>query len=138
MRALLSIFFALSVTVVASENDPFPDAREHIPVLRDFWLHMHASWWNPQLGMLSPRVSKYCQEYARRHAPEAVIPQVFADLQQHPTEFNDAVYTYVLAQWPRKKVLQIIQPYRHSRDPFIRETAEEFHDDLLSWNTKET
>jgi hypothetical protein len=138
MRAPLAILIASCVASFAGEKAHFFDTWEPRPALRSFWKPVRESWWNPELGMGSPRLAKHCQDYATRHSPEAMIPEIFADLKADPTELNDIVYTYLLAQWPRKKVLHIVEPYRHSRDPLIKETAEEFHDDLLAWDTNET
>jgi len=136
MRAPLALLIALSVASFASEKAHFFDTWEPRPALRSFWRPIRESWWNPELGMQSPRLAKHCRDYATHHSSEVIIPEVFVDLKAHPTELNAIVYTYLLAQWPRKRVLHIIEPYRRSRDLDIRETAEEFHDDLLSWNTK--
>jgi hypothetical protein len=97
---------------------------------------MRESWWNPQLGFGSPQVSAHFKDFARHHSPEVIVPEIFADTKIHHSELTEIGYTYLLAQWPRKKVLQLLEPFRHARDAEIRQFAEGLHDDLLEWKEK--
>ncbi len=66
------------------------------------------------------------------------MPEIFADTKIHHSELTEIAHTYLLAQWPRKKVLRILQPYHHPADPEGKQFAESFHDDLLQWETEPT
>jgi hypothetical protein len=138
MRAFLAFLLATSVTCIAGEKVRFFETWEPRPALRDLWLPMRESWWNADLGFGTPRVATHFKNFARHHSPGEIVPEIFADTKIHHSELTEIAYTYLLAQWPRKKVLRLLQPYRHSPDPEVKRLAESFHDDLLQWETEQT
>jgi hypothetical protein len=138
MHVCLVVLLAANVTCIASEKVHFFESWQPRPALRELWLPLRESWWDANCGFGSPRVATHFRNFARHHSPEAIVPEIFADTKIHHRELSEIAYTYLLAQWPRKKVLRLLQPYRHSRDPEVRELAESFHDDLLQWETEET
>jgi len=133
MRVVASLLL-LAVTSLAGDQMHFFESWEPRPALRSLWLPLRESWWNPQLGFGSPRVSQHFKDFARHHSPEVIVPEIFADTKIHHSELTEIGYTYLLAKWPRKRVLQLLEPFRHSRDAEIRQFAEGLHDDLLEWN----
>ena len=135
MRVILCLLL-LTVSSFAIERVRFFESWEPRPALRSLWLPLRESWWNPQLAFESPRVAAHFKDFARHHSPEAIVPEVFADTKIHHTELTEIAYTYLLGQWPLKKVLHLLEPFRQSRDPEIRQFAEALHDDLLEWHEK--
>jgi hypothetical protein len=135
MRACVALLILASANCIAGEKVQFGESWEPRPALRSLWLPMRASWWDAEKGMLSPRVAAHFKGFSRTHSPEAIVPEIFADAKIHHTEFTEIAYTYLLAQWPRHRVFRLLEPYRHSRDPELKELADSFHDDLLEWNT---
>jgi len=133
MRVVASLLL-LAVTSLAGDQMHFFESWEPRPALRSLWLPLRESWWNPQLGFGSPRVSQHFKDFARHHSPEVIVREIFADTKIHHSELTEIGYTYLLAKWPRKRVLQLLEPFRHSRDAEIRQFAEGLHDDLLEWN----
>jgi hypothetical protein len=133
MRVCLTLLFVTSVTCIADENVHFFETWETRPVLRDLWRPMCECWWDSELGMKSPRVAAHFKHYARHHSPEAVVPEIFADLKTHDSELVEIAYIYLLAQWPRPRVLHLLEPFRYSRDSNLRRAADEFRNDLLEW-----
>ena len=136
MRMFLAFLLATTGTCIAGEKVRFFEAWEPRPALRELWLPLRESWWNPDLGFGSPRVAAHFKKFAETHSPEAILPEIFADLKIHHTELTEIAYTNLLAQWPRKRVLRLLTRYRDSGDPGVRKLAESFHDDLLEWDTK--
>ena len=128
----------LSVSSFAADKVRFFESWEPRPSLRTLWLPLRESWWNPQLGFGSPRVAAHFKDFARHHSPEAIVPEIFADTKIHHSELTEIAYTYLLAQWPRKRVLRLLEPYSRARDPEVRKLAESFHDDLLQFETEQT
>jgi hypothetical protein len=63
-----------------------------------------------------------------------IVPAILGDTTIHHSELTEIAYTYLLAQWPRKRVLSLLEPFGHSRDLEIRQFADALHDDLLEWN----
>ena len=122
-----------SLTCFAGERVNFFETWETRPVLRELWQPMCECWWDAELGIRSPRIAWHFKEYAKHHSPEAVVSEIFADLKTHDTELTETAYTYLLAQWPRQKVLHLLEPFRHSRDQDVRRVANGFHDDLMAW-----
>ena len=127
------VLLLLAASSFAAEKMHFFESWKPRPALRELWLPMRESWWNPQLGFGSPRVSEHFKDFARHHSPEVIVPEIFADTKIHHSELTEIGYTYLLAQWPRKRVLPLLEPFRHSRDPEIKQFAESLHDVLLEW-----
>jgi hypothetical protein len=138
MRACLIVLLAASATCVAADNVQFFESWQPRPALRDLWAPLRESWWDANRGFGSPRVAEHFKAFARHRTPEAILPEIFADLKIHRTELTEIGYTYLLGQWPRKRVLRLLQHYRHSRDPDVKKLAESFHDDLLQWEAEQT
>jgi hypothetical protein len=135
MRVLV-LLLLLSSTCIAGEKVHFFESWEPRPALRELWLPLRESWWDPRLGFGSPKVSQHFKNFARHHSPELIVPEIVADTKIHYSELTEIGYIFLLAQWPRKRVLPLLEPFRHSRDPDIRKFAEGAHDDLLHWNEK--
>ena len=133
MRASLAFLIVASATCSAGEKVRFFETWAPRPALRELWQPMCECWWNADLGMRSPRIAAHFKEYARHHSPEALVPEIFADLKAHDTELSETAYTYLLAQWPRHRVFGLLEPFRHSRDRDVRRVADGFHADLLEW-----
>jgi hypothetical protein len=127
MRLCLAVLLVTNVAGVASEKVSFFETWETRPALRDLWRPMCECWLDNELGMKSPRIAAHFKDYAKHHSPEALVPQIFADLKTHDTELTEIAYLYLLAQWPRDRVLRLLEPLRQSRD------ADKFYDDLLKW-----
>jgi hypothetical protein len=133
---LAIIVLLLAVSSVAAEKVRFFESWEPRPALRLLWLPLRESWWNPQLGFGSPRAAADFKDFARHHSPEAIVPEISADAKLHHSELTEIAYMYLLAQWPRKTVFRLIEPYRHSHDLEIKQLADSFHDDLLEWKAE--
>jgi hypothetical protein len=131
---VLACLLLLTAASLAADKVVFFESWEPRPALRELWLPLRESWWNPQVGFASPRVSAHFKNFARHHSPDVIVPEIFADTKIHHSELTEIAYTYLLAQWPRKRVLSLLEPFRHSRDLEIRQFADGLHDDLLEWN----
>ena len=139
MRAPLILLFALTTTTFGGEKAQFWSTWEPRPALRDFWRPVQESWWDPDRGIghgASRRLAKRCEDFARTHAPEAMVPELIADLRASGTEVIEVVYEYIMVQWPQKRVLRLLERMRHSSDPAIRQLAEEIQEDLLEWHKR--
>lgn len=133
MRARLAVLMLASVTCFAGQKVTFFDTWEPQPALLDLWRPMCECWWENGQGMHSPQVAAHFKDYARHNSPEAIVPQIFADLKRHDTDFVETAYTFLLAEWPRNEVLRLLEPYRHSADPKVRRIATLFHNNIAEW-----
>ena len=120
MRIALALLLALCSTSAAGEEKQFWGTWEPRPALRDFWRPVDQSWWD------STRLPRYCRDYARRTTPEALIPEMIADLKRYPSEARWAVYATVASFWPRQRTLRVLQPLTASTDVAVRRIATEF------------
>ena len=103
MRASLILLLAFATTAVAGEKAQFWSTWEPRPALLDFWRPVRESCWDPNHGIGqggSPRLAKRCEEFARAHPPEAMVPEIIADLRASGTEVIEVVYEYIMIQWP--------------------------------------
>ena len=132
------VLLLLTASSLAAQKVQFFESWEPRPALRPLWLPLRESWWNPELGFGSPRVAAQFKNFATHHSPEAIVPEIFADAKLHHSELTEIAYTFLLAQWPRKTIFRLLEPFRQSRDQEIRQLAESFHDDLLDWKGQKT
>jgi hypothetical protein len=135
MRVIVALLF-FSVSCFAAGQVRLFESWEPRPALRPLWLPLQESWWHSEVGFGSPRVAAHFKAFARQHTPEAIVPEIFADTKLHHSELTEIAYTYLLAQWPRKRVFHLLEPFRHSRDPELRQLANDFHSDLSEWPEK--
>jgi hypothetical protein len=133
---IIVILLLLSVSAFASERMRFFESWEPRPALRPLWLPLRESWWNSERGFGSPRIAAHFKDFARHHTPDAIVPEIFADTKLHHSELTEIAYTCLLSYWPRKTVFHLLEPYRHSRDPEIRQLADDFQSDLSEWPEK--
>lgn len=95
MRACLALLLASSLTCFAGQKAYFFGEWEPRPALRSFWQPMKESWWITGQDTKSPRLARHCEEYARRHIPEELVPEMVADLKAYPSEVHWFGYLYV-------------------------------------------
>ncbi len=91
---------------------------------------MKESWWITGQGTKSPRLARHCEEYARHHTPEELVPEMVADLKAYPSEVHWFVYLHVMMRWPQKRVLHALDPFYRSKDEEIHHIASEFVADI--------
>ena len=126
----LALVLASRLTSFAGEKAHFFGTWEPRPALREFWQPMKESWWLTGQGTKSPQIAQRCEEYARHHTPEKMVPEMVLDLKANPSEVRWFVYLYVMTQWPQKRVLHALDPFYHSKDEEIQHIASEFVADI--------
>ena len=130
LRLFLVSLLASSLTSFADEKAPFFGNWEPRPALRSFWKPVKESWWITGQGTKSPHIARHCEEYARLHTPEELVPEIVMDLKANPSEVRWFVYLYVMMQWPQKRVLHALGPFDRSKDGEIRHIENEFVADI--------
>jgi hypothetical protein len=95
--------------------------------LTEFWRPINESWWNKGS---TPKLDQRCREFARKTKPERIIPDMITDLKTSPSEVRWSVYLNVMRNWAQQRVLHILKPFYHSRDPEIASIAREFWADV--------
>jgi hypothetical protein len=123
---LAIVLLLLTASSLAAQKVQFFELWEPRPVPRPLWLPLRESWWNPELRFGSPRVAAHFKTFATHHSPEAIVPEIFADAKLHHSELTEIAYTFLLAQWPRKTIFRLLDPFRQSRDQEIRQFGGKF------------
>jgi hypothetical protein len=131
MRGVVALL-AMTSTCFAGEKAHFYGTWEPRPALAEFWRPVRNSWWQVGRGTDSPLIAQRCQQFAKNHRPEAIIPEMIADLKAYPSEVHWFVYLRVMLHWPQKRVLALLKPFQNSPDPNVRHIAEEFYADVES------
>jgi hypothetical protein len=132
MRVFVALLFALSTTCLAGEQAHFYGTWEPRPALRTFWRPVRDSWWQPAQGTQTPLLARHCKEFAEHNTPEAIIPEMIADLKAYSSEVHWFVYLSVMLHWPQKRVLQVLAPFDASSDQATHHIANEFIADVES------
>jgi hypothetical protein len=101
VRALSVLLLASCLTSFAGETVHFFGTWEPRPALVSFWKPMKESWWITGPGTKNPRIARHCEEYARRHTPEELVPEMVMDLKRNPSEVRWFVYLHVMMEWPQ-------------------------------------
>ena len=127
MRVALVLLIASGLVCSASQAHFF-GAWEPRPALQDFWKPITESWWFTR--GTNPRLERHCQEYARHHSPELLVPEMVADLKAYPSEVHWFVYLFVMKHWEQRRVLDALQPFYRSKDPDVHHIASEFIADI--------
>ena len=79
MRAVVALL-AMTTASFAGENAHFYGTWEPPPALTEFWRPVRNSWWQVGRGTDSPLIAQHCKQFAQSHRPEAIIPEMIADL----------------------------------------------------------
>jgi hypothetical protein len=132
MRLFVALLLTLSATCLAGEKVHFYGTWEPRPALRAFWRPIRESWWKPAQGTESAPLARHCKEFAKQNAPEAIIPEMIADLKAYQSEVHWFVYLSVMLHWPQKRVLRALAPFDASNDPVVHHIANEFIADVES------
>jgi hypothetical protein len=127
MNRLAAIFFAFAISCFAGETRHFFGAWEPPRSLQEFWAPINNSWW--KTGS-TPRLDQHCRNFAKQTRPEAVVPDMIADLKANPSEVRWFVYLNVMTNWNKESVLHVLASFQRSKDNQIRHIADEFVADL--------
>jgi hypothetical protein len=127
MTKVLLIFLLVVCSCYGGETRTFFDRWTPPESLTEFWRPINGSWWNKGS---TPKLDRRCREFAKQTKPERIIPDMIADLKTTPYEVRWFVYLNVMLNWPQQRVLHILKPFYHSRDPEIANIARDFWADI--------
>ena len=121
--------FALAIIVpliaVASDSDRI-GSRSWPRSLHEFWAPLE-TWRGVDAEsdyalVAFSNYAQHCRYFAEHNQPEAVIPDMIADLQARPSDLHFRTYGQVMQEWPRERVLAVLRAFEYSfESPVLRQ-----------------